>query len=297
MHSQFLIDNFCALSALRPQLRSALSRLLTVSIVLWALCGIPAAYAQEQSAPGSQSTVSAATISTDRPSITDSSSVVPLGDLLFENGFAETANAGQRGFDFPETLIRYGLTSTTELRVTPPDYFENYNSTGAFGSGWGDFSLGVKQQLRATSEGFNAALIVSLSFPTGARVLSSHGYDPQFLLPWSHPILRNWTAEGMFSLFWPTQGTQRNLTGQASFLLDRQLTGKWDAFVEYEGEFPQRGGPQHVFHTGTSYKITANQQIDFHYGVGLSAAAVDHFVGFGYSFQLPGVFRRARRAS
>jgi len=43
-------------------------------------------------------------------------------------------------------------------------------------------------------------------------------------------------------------------------------------------------GPRHFLHFGTSYKITAQQQIDLHAGVGLSAASVDHLVGIGYSF-------------
>jgi hypothetical protein len=288
-------------------------RSIAGAVLVCTMCGSAAVYAQsQQGAAGGQgqaapnqeiqqgqqgqqtaaaASAASATINTDRPAITDSSSVVPSGELVFENGFTETGNAGQSGFDFPETLIRFGLTSKTELRFTPPDYFENFNTGAGFGSGWGDLSVGVKQQLFATAGGFDASAIVMLSVPTGANILSSHGYDPQFLVPWSHPISKNWTAAGMFSLLWPTQGTQRNLTGQASFLVDRQITGKWDAFVEYGGEYPQRGGPQHVFHTGTSFKLTANQQIDFHYGVGLSAAAVGHFVGFGYSFQVKAIHR------
>lgn len=237
--------------------------------------------AQDQTAAAS----TPPTITTDRPAITDSSVVIPSGILLFENGFTETGNQGQQGFDFPETLARFGLTSKTELRFTAPDYFHNFNTGTGFGSGWGDLSLGVKQQLFATSAGFDASLIASVSFPTGANAISSHGYDPQLLLPWSHPISKNWTAAGMFSLFWPTEGPRRNLTGQASFLLDRQITSRWDAFIEYGGEFPQRGGPQNLLHLGTSFKITSNQQLDFHFGFGLSSAAVDHFVGLGYSFQ------------
>ncbi len=93
----------------------------------------------------------------------------------------------------------------------------------------------------------------------------------------------------MFALLWPTQGTTRNLTGQPSFLIDRQINQRWDTFTEYAGDFPQHGGPQHLLHIGTSYKLTPNQQIDFHIGFGLSSAAVDHFVGFGYSFQLQAI--------
>jgi len=210
--------------------------------------------------------------------------VVPSGILLFENGFAETGNQGQSSYDFPETLVRFGLTSKSELRFSPPNYFQNFNTGGGFGSGWGDLSLGMKQQLVANSR-FDAALVASLSFPVGASIISSHGYDPGFQVPWSHPISKNWTTAGMFSLLWPTQGTRRNLTGQASLLLDRQITSRWDAFVEYGGAFPQRGGPQQLLHCGTSVKLTSNQQLDGHFGFGLSSAAVDHFIGFGYSFQ------------
>jgi len=225
------------------------------------------------------------TITTDRPAVTASSIVVPSGDLQFENGFTETGNQGQTSFDFPQTLVRLGLTSKTELRFTPPDYFNNYNAGARFASGWGDLSLGAKQQLFTTSAGFDASLIVSLSFPAGANALSSHGYDPQLLLPWSHPIFKNWTAAGMFGLLWPTQGATRNPTGQLSFLLDRQNTKRWDTFIEYAADFPQRGTPQHLLHFGMAFKVTTNQQFDFHVGFGLSSAAVDHFVALGYSFQ------------
>jgi len=260
--------------------------------LLWLciLSGSGALYGQDQmNMPGM--TMTQPTIMTDRPAITDASMVVPSGYLLFENGFAVTGDQRQNSFDFPETLVRFGLTSTTELRAGVPDYFENGNTGRGFGSGWGDFTLGVKQQLFATSGGFDASLVVALSMPTGASVLSSHGYDPQFLAPWSHPISKNWTAAGMFSLLWPTEGTRRNLTGLASFLIDRQITSKLDAFVEYGGEYPQRGGPQHIVHGGGSYKIRPNQQLDLHFGFGLSAAAPDHFFGFGYSFQFQALHR------
>jgi hypothetical protein len=249
------------------------------------LVGTLSLQCQDQTGSSGQST-----ITTDRPAVTDSSMVVARRVLLFENGLTETSTQGQRGFDFPETLIRFGLTSKTELRANVPDYFQNCNMGRGFASGWGDLSLGAKQQLLANSEGLDASFIFMLSFPTGADAISSHGYDPQFLLPWSHPISKNWTAAGMFALFWPTQvspsgGVRRNLTGQPSFLLDRQNTSRWDTFIEYAGDFLQRGTPQHLLHLGTAFKVTSNQQADFHVGFGLSSAAVDHFIGIGYSFQ------------
>jgi hypothetical protein len=207
--------------------------------------------------------------------------VVPKKSLQIENGFLETTMLGQRSFDFPESLLRFGVADRTELRFTVPDYDQNIYTGIGFGSGWSDLLVGIKQQL-GPFHGFDLSLILSLSLSTGAHSVSSHGYDPAVQLPWSRKLSANWTTAGMLSIFWPTQSVSRN-TGQATFLFDRQLTELWDAFIEYAGDFPQRGGPTHILHFGTAYKLTPHQQLDFHLGVGLSSAAPDHFIGFGYS--------------
>jgi hypothetical protein len=90
----------------------------------------------------------------------------------------------------------------------------------------------------------------------------------------------------MFSVMWPTVDGRHNATGQASMYFDRQLTKPLDAWVEYSGDFPQRGGPEHIIDFGASYKLSPHQQLDFHTGFGLSAAAPDYFIGLGYSFRL-----------
>jgi hypothetical protein len=224
-------------------------------------------------------------INTDRPAFADSSVVVPKQSLQIENGFLETTALGQQGFDFTETQLRFGLADKTELRVSLPDYYQNFLFTPGFASGWGDSLAGIKQQL-GPFHGFDVSVVVALSFPTGGHSVSSHGYDPEVQLPWSHKLSANWTMAGMFSVYWPTQGPSRNTNGQATLLFDRQLTAPWDAFVEYAGDFPQRGGPAHILHFGTAYKLTPHQQLDFHGGAGLSSAAPAYFIGFGYSILL-----------
>jgi hypothetical protein len=207
----------------------------------------------------------------------------PLWQPSVENGFQETGNGGHRSFDLLETAVRFGIASKTELRFTTPDYFFNDDTASGFANGFGDLSVGFKQQLGPTRDGFDVSLIPSVSFPTGANLISSHGYDPTVQLPWSRLLTKNWTAAGMFSLMWPTEGALRNLTGQSSVYFDRQLTPSWDAYVEYSGAFPQRGGLQHVIDFGTAYKPSPHQQLDFHCGFSLSAATPDHSIGVGYS--------------
>src|SRR5580658_4913809 len=103
------------------------------------------------------------TISTDRPAVTDSSVVVPAGSVQVENGVQTTTAAGERTVDGPESLVVFGLTDATELRLTVPDYFQ-----AASGSGFGDLSIGVKQQIGHTSSGCDISAILFTSFPTGA---------------------------------------------------------------------------------------------------------------------------------
>jgi len=222
-----------------------------------------------------------APIATDRPAVTDSSVVVPPGSLQLENGITETASSGRRTFDGPETLLRFGVASKTELRFTAPNYF----GQAGLSSGFGDLAVGMKQQLGPAPGGFDVSVVLSLSLPTGARAISSHGYDPSVQVPWSRALSANWTAAGMLSVYWPTEQNRRNATGETAFLLDRQLTKTWDAFAEYAGDFPEEGGPRHLLHFGTAYKPTPHQQLDIHAGMGLFSAALDHFIGVGYSFR------------
>lgn len=267
--------------------RSSRPKLTRTSTALQAfLLAGTALHAQDQPA----SPPAPGPINTDRPAVTNSSVVVPAGLIVLENGFLETSSQGQSIIDGPETEVRFGVTARTELRFTVPDYYKNLNSSSGIGPGFGDFALGVKQQL-GPAHGFDVSAIVFLSFPTGAHTVSSGGYDPGLQVPWSRALSAKWTAAGMFSLYWPTQGRTRNLTGQSTFELDRQLTGPWDAFVEYAGTFPERGGTQHLLHFGTALKLAKQHQIDFHVGVGLSSAAPDHFIGIGYSFRFQSLRR------
>jgi hypothetical protein len=233
-------------------------------------------------------------IATDRPQITEASTVVPCGSLQLENGFAETGAAGRRGLDLPETWMRWGVPAKGEIRFAVPDYFSNTGTATGFASGVSDIVLGYKQQL-GPAHGFDISIIPSLSFPTGSRGISSGGYDPFVQIPWSRSLSKNWTVAGMFALMDPTQSGGRNATGQGTLYFDRQLTSTIDAWAEYSGSFPQHGGPANLINLGACYKPTPHQQLDFHWSYGLSAAAPDYSVGLGYSVRFQLVQVRNRR--
>jgi hypothetical protein len=222
------------------------------------------------------------TIATDRPQTTESSIAVPCGSLQFENGFLETSAGHQWGLDLPESWMRFGIPGKGELRFAFPDYFTNAFIGSGFARGASDISIGYKQQLGPV-KGFDVSLIPSFTIPTGAPGITSGGYDPSIQLPWSRALSKNWTAAGMFSVLWPTQGARRNVTGQSNIYFDRQLTAPWDAYIEYNEDSPERGSPQHALDIGSAFKLSPHQQIDFHWSFGLSTAAPACTIGFGYS--------------
>ena len=226
-------------------------------------------------------------ISTDRPSVANSSVVVPKAVLQIENGLLITSNDGQHILDLPESSLRYGLFNKTELRLAVPNYFQDLGTGAA--SGFGDIAIGAKHQL-GPMRGLDLSVIFFLSLPGGAHDISSHGYDPGLQFPWSHKLSANWTAGGQVAFYWPTQAGEHVFTGESTFYLVRSLARSWDAFAEYAGDFPRRGGPRHLLHFGSAYRIAPRNQIDFHVAAGLSRAAPDVFVGAGYSF----LFRLAK---
>src|ERR1700683_1872930 len=191
--------------------------------------------------PGPSAADTDVTINTDRPAVTDSSVVVPAGALQVKTGVRATDRNGRYARDFPETLLLYGLFDKTELRLTVPDYYHNLPASLGSASGFGDGAIGVKQQLGAAA-GFDVSLVAFVSLPTGAQSLTSHGYDPGMQLPWSHSLPAGWTVAGQFAACWPTLAGRRDATGEATVLIDRQLTAPWDAFLEYAADFPGRGG-------------------------------------------------------
>jgi hypothetical protein len=261
---------------------------ISTALLAFVLAGLAALHGQNQTAGDN----ALAPIVTDRPTVTNSSIVVPAGSLQAENGFLETDRQGQDIADGPETLVRFGVATKTELRFTAPDYYYDLNGSGR-GSGFGDLAIGVKQQLGPTRGGFDVSATLFLSFPTGADAVSSGGYDPGLQVAWSHGLSTKWTAAGMLSLYAPTQDHKRDVTGESTILLDRLLAPPWDVILEYVGDFPERGGTRQLLHFATELRIgkRQQQQLDFHYGVGLSSAAVDHFIGIGYSFRFQAFHR------
>jgi outer membrane putative beta-barrel porin/alpha-amylase len=230
-------------------------------------------------------------IVTDRPDVTEASTVVPRDSLQIENGFTQSNDHATGTFDFPESLARYGLTDRTELRVGIPNMFVGDGGSATV-SGLSDLSIGIKQQIGPLPGKFDLAVIAALSFPTGGQRESSHGFDPFIKFPWSRPLTEHWSCGGMFSGFWETVDYRHHFLWEPTFYLERELTKNSDAFVEYAGDYFSHGSTREFIHLGGAYRIGPRNQIDFHVGFGLTRGTPNYFWAGGYSFRIDGLFHR-----
>jgi hypothetical protein len=186
--------------------------------------------------------------------------------------------------------MRFGVSTRTEVRIVVPNYLGGISGPDA--TGFGDIALGLKQQLGPLRGGFDLSMIIALSLPTGARRVSSHGYDPFIKFPWSKELKAGWSIGGMQSLFWNTDSGKRHGLWEPTFYIEKEITKPWGAFVEYAGDFAQQGGQKEISHFGTAYRLTPRQQVDFHFGFGVSHAAPRHFFALGYSFRIDKLWGR-----
>lgn len=258
--------------------RSAVSSILLVAALI---AGASVAFAAD-TCPDS-----ATEISTDRPDVTNSSTVVPYGSLQVENGVDWTVRQRSDVISGSETRIRLGVARCTEVLADVPTYF--YSLNGRASSGFSDLVVSVKRELPVPF-GFRLSATSGLGFPTGARKISSHGYDPYIQFPWSRRIGDDWSIHGMFTITWFTSQHRSNPTFEPTLSLERKLGPDADLFVEYVGDYPNHARPAQILDGGGSWRVTRLQQLDFHVGFGLNSSSPDHFFGIGYSFRLDGLF-------
>jgi hypothetical protein len=232
-------------------------------------------------------------IAVDRPDITNSSLVVPLGSVQAENGLDWTVRDGSNALDATNTRVRLGIAHCTEFLTDLPNYFGAIN--GSQPSGFSDLVVSLKRQLPVPF-GFDLSAIGGLAFPTGAAKISGRGYQPYLQFPWSHGLAPGWEMAGMFTFFWSPSESSESLIFQSALSLERELGPSADVFVEYVGDYDHQP-PAHLLDGGGAWRFTQTQQIDFHIGVGLNRSSpalngvpVAQYFGIGYSLRLDGLF-------
>jgi hypothetical protein len=234
-------------------------------------------------------------IATDRPDVTNSSLVVPAGSLQIENGVNFSKRDGDRFVDGTNTRLRAGIANCLEVLVDVPTYFASVR--GGEGSGVTDVALALKWQISPIPGKVDLSAVFGVALPTGSAGIAGRGAQPYLQFPWSWELRSGWGLSGMFTEFFrPSDPTSKRIT-ETTFVIEKKVTERASLFVEYVGDYPQNGGPSQLLNSGGLYRLSPNQQLDFHVALGLNHNAPSYIVGVGYSLRFDGLFSLKRRSA
>jgi hypothetical protein len=251
-----------------------------------ALSWFGAAHASECPSPQSE-------IATDRPDVTNSSLVVPLGSIQSENGINASGQTTASGFDGTNSRLRFGVAPCLELLVDIPSYVGRLSGTAA--TGFTNVTPAVKWQVSALPEQSSLSVVVGAGVPTGTPAVTGPGLQPYLQFPWSHELGGGWGISGMLTSFFRPADFSNHQTTEATFVIEKKVSERMSLFAEYVGDFPSRGASVALLNFGGGYLLSRTEQIDFHVAFGLNANSPNYIVGVGYSLRLDNVLNAAAR--
>ena len=251
------------------------------------LAGIVSAAAAECTQPNSP-------IETDRPDVTNSSIVVPVGSLQNENGIDTSRDHGATILSGTNSRWRLGIAPCLEVLVDLPNYVTPWRGDGP--SGFSDIAPAVKWQISPVPGKFDLSITAGAALPTGATAISGPGVVPYLQVPWSIDLGDGWAITGMETNFFTPRSDAKSIY-QSTVTIEKEIAERGFLFVEYVGNFPSNGRNSQLLNSGGGYRIDDHHQIDFHVGVGLDRNAPNYIVGVGYSFRLDGFLQRDRAST
>jgi hypothetical protein len=180
-------------------------------------------------------TQTSAPIETDRPDITNSSVVVPVGSFQSENGINSSRRDGSLIFDGTNSRLRLGIAPCMEVLVDLPTYVTNMRGSGA--SGFTDAVPAVKWQISPVPGKFDLSVTAGVGLPTGAVAIAGPGVQPYLQFPWSVELGSGWAITGMVTNFFTPADPVNRYTNQSTVVIERQFGERAFLFAEYVGEF------------------------------------------------------------
>jgi hypothetical protein len=161
-------------------------------------------------------------IETDRPDITNSSVVVPVGSFQDENGVNVSRLRSAQTFDGTNSRLRLGIAQCLEVLVDLPNYVvESFR--GSRKSGFANIAPAVKWQMSPIPGKFDLSMTIGTALPTGATSIGGAGLQPYLQLPWSAGIAEGWAIAGMLTNFFYPSEQVNKYTNQTTLVFEREF--------------------------------------------------------------------------
>ena len=239
----------------------------------------------------------------DRPGFANGSATVAPGRVIIESGFAQTRDRARDGGaitdDFPEALLRFGVTPNLELQLGAP----NYNAMHGGPRGFGDAFVGAKIKVYQRGQTL-ASVAPGLTVPFGRRDFRSSNVLPSLVLgvdgalgkraDFSANLILSETQQandasgggGGTGSGGGSDSTGNQFTVAPAASVSYDLTAKLGVFLDGYAIVPRRGPSESAIDGGFTYLLNNNVQLDLEYGHGLGGGASPRdFYGGGIAVQ------------
>ena len=219
-------------------------------------------------------TSQAQTISTDRPSFSDGTLIVPKGHWQLESGATWNRVSGANSSTIGEFLLRFPTSDRFELRLLNLSLATPANQ-------WLDPLLGFK--LKLVNGQPDLALVVQSTVPTGGTAFRADRWQPTVKLAWYRQSDPKTGFGGNFIASDLGPNGARFTQWAASLYVSRTLDDLTGCFAEVYGLAPlSSGGPNAgFFDLGLTRLLNPSTQVDLRFGSGFNVSRDGWFVGAG----------------
>lgn len=228
----------------------------------------------------------------NRPTVVDSTCVVPANDLVLEMGYAYyRLQGGFSSQSYPEMQVRWGLWANSEINLYLPYYVQQSEAST---SGWTAAVVGVKHMFCTTKKSvFSMEALFTL--PSGSQDQGSAGLGTTLNALYSYALTKKLgisVALGVSSLTEPRdEGGDRYTSINPDVIIIYDPTDKLQYFFEVYGQTktaPDQGSAAMV-DAGIQYLIRKTWEIDLSVGQRLYGQLFGGFtqyisLGMGFLF-------------
>jgi hypothetical protein len=226
---------------------------------------------------------------TDRPDQSNAPTLVPVGALQIETGFAienATENTKKLINYYNDLLMRVGVNDNFEIR-TGLKYMALTSPTeeSVMQSGLTPIFVGAKIKLAKERRAWpEAAVITHVAFKTWSNAITPTYTSGDLALACLHTLTDQISLTYNFCLVWdgetPSPGKSYSLS------IAYQATRQCGMFFESYGAFPEDNNSDHRVDAGFTFKIKELVQFDVAGGLQYTSNLPAHFFTAGLSYRL-----------
>ena len=229
-------------------------------------------------------------MTTDRPDVVESSNVVGKGRFQIETSFASERDkvAGVKTTTrTTPTLLRYGLTDNTELRLETDGFIRDGRDHG-----FADTAIGLKWHTHDGDEATgrpSVGWLFHADLDSGSQPFRGHGIRPSVRMVAEWELPNDWSVGVMPGVLRDTNdGGKHFIAGSLAVVLGKAWTHEFRTFVEVAGHqltSAKNGGSVITYDVGMAYLITPTMQVDTAISLGANDRTPDRQWTVGLSIK------------